>query len=214
MRRIVEKILPFGRPPRVGPIHVPGQIDPQRQFGQLARQLPPQRPLDVAGVVEQAAPLRLAGLKDDRPLTDHLPRNITVDQPIPALAQRPLRRLVAMSPAGHVDQQRELGEVAIGVQVFQWIAGEQLLAAVGEQIPQRQVDRPHGAMKVNRPEQFRPGRHKTQQRVDAFLMHGQPRLAEKTVMQQPVQIERPRAIARHVSVAEHEVHVVDRVDAA
>ena len=33
-------------------------------------------------------------------------------------------------------------------------------------------------------------------------------------MQQPLEIERPGVVARHVGVAEHEIHVVDRVDAA
>ena len=33
-------------------------------------------------------------------------------------------------------------------------------------------------------------------------------------MQQPVQVEGPGAVAGHVGVAEHEVHIVDRVDTA
>ena len=39
-------------------------------------------------------------------------------------------------------------------------------------------------------------------------------LAEKAVVQQTVQIVGHPTVARHVRVAQHEVHVVDRVDAA
>ena len=37
---------------------------------------------------------------------------------------------------------------------------------------------------------------------------------EHAVVQQPVEVERPGAVARHVGVAEHEIHVVDGVQPA
>ena len=41
-----------------------------------------------------------------------------------------------------------------------------------------------------------------------------PRSRKEAVVQQPGQVERPAAVARHVGVAEHEIHVVDRVQPA
>ena len=41
-----------------------------------------------------------------------------------------------------------------------------------------------------------------------------PLVGKRAVVQQPVEIERPAAVARHVGVAEHEIHVVDRVQPA
>ena len=98
--------------------------------------------------------------------------------------------------------------------MFQRIAGKQQVPAVGKQVGQGQVDRPHRAMEVDRPKQLGPHRDEPHQRRQAAVVDRQPLAAEEAVVQQPVEIERPRAVARHVGVAEHEVHVVDRVDAA
>ena len=48
----------------------------------------------------------------------------------------------------------------------------------------------------------------------APLVDRQPLGGEHAVVQQAVEVEGPHAVARHVGVAEHEVHVVDGVQAA
>ncbi len=94
------------------------------------------------------------------------------------------------------------------------IAGEEISLAVGEQVGQRQVDRPHRAMEIDRAEQLCPHADEADQGRKAAAVDRQPALAEKAVVQEPLQIEGPRAVAGHVGVAEDEVHVVDRVEAA
>ena len=79
---------------------------------------------------------------------------------------------------------------------------------------QGEVDGPDGAMKVDRPKQVGADADETDQGGEAPLVDGQPLGREDGVVQQAVQIEGPGAVARHVGVAEHEVHVVDRIQAA
>ena len=69
-------------------------------------------------------------------------------------------------------------------------------------------------MKVDRAEQFGPRRTQSALRRHPAGMDRQPRLAEKTVVQQPVKVKSPERIARHVCVVQHEIHVVDRIQTA
>ena len=117
-------------------------------------------------------------------------------------------------PAGHPDQQRPLGELLVVVQVLAGVAREKQALAVEEDVLQGEVDGPDGAMEVDRAEQFGADADETDQGGEAPLVDGQPLGREDGVVQQAVQIEGPGAVARHVGVAEHEVHVVDRIQAA
>ena len=54
------------------------------------------------------------------------------------------------------------------------IAGKQVRLALLEQIRQRQIDRPHGAMEVDRPEQLGLDAHESDQGVDAAIVNRQP----------------------------------------
>ena len=78
----------------------------------------------------------------------------------------------------------------------------------------RQVDGPHGAVIIDRAEQVAAHGDEALQGREAALVDRQPAVGEHAVAQQPVEIEGPLAVARHVGVAEHEVHVVDRVQPA
>ena len=69
-------------------------------------------------------------------------------------------------------------------------------------------------MKIDRAEQLGADADEAHQSVDSAAMDRKPGVAEKTVAQQAVQVEGPRVVARRVGVAQDEVHVVDRVDAA
>ena len=96
------------------------------------------------------------GAEHQVPLADHLPGDPPRQKLLPARPKSPLARIVAVGPAGHVDQQRPFGEAAVFVQMLERIAGKQKSLAVGEQVGQRQVDRPHRAMKIDRAKQFGP----------------------------------------------------------
>jgi hypothetical protein len=73
-----------------------------------------------------------------------------------------------------------------------------------------EVDRADRAMEVNGPEQLGANRNELHQRRQPALVNRQPAIGEHAVVQQSRDVERPRAVARHVGVAEHEIHVVDR----
>ena len=60
----------------------------------------------------------------------------------------------------------------------------------------------------------RPAPDEPHQGRQAPLVDRQPLGGEGAIVQQPVEVEGPGAIARHVGVAEHEIHVVDGVQAA
>ena len=94
------------------------------------------------------------------------------------------------------------------------LPGNRVALALGEQVAQRQIDRPHGAVKINRAKQLRPHADKLHQRRQAAMVNRQAVRAEEAVVQQSLEIERPGVVARHIGVAEHEIHVVDGVDAA
>ena len=69
-------------------------------------------------------------------------------------------------------------------------------------------------MEIDGSKQLGPHRHETHQRIHAAVVDRQPLRTEEAVVQQTIQIKRLLAVPGHVGVAEHEVHVVDRVDAA
>ena len=100
------------------------------------------------------------------------------------------------------------------VEVFQRVAGKDVPLALDEQVLQGQVDRPHGAMKIDGPEQLGADGDESHQGRQPALVDREPLGGEHGVVQQAVEVECPGAIARHVGVAEHEVHVVDRIEAA
>ena len=94
------------------------------------------------------------------------------------------------------------------------IAREQKLFALAEQVFERFVDRPYGAMEIDGAEQLATRLPKANERVHAAGMNREPLLAKKSVAQEPLQIVNPGAVTRHVRIAEDKIHVVDRVQAA
>ena len=69
-------------------------------------------------------------------------------------------------------------------------------------------------MEIDRPKQLGPNRDEPHQGRQAAFVDRQPFVGEQAVVQQPIEVEGLGAVARHVGVAEHEIHVVDRVQAA
>jgi hypothetical protein len=98
--------------------------------------------------------------------------------------------------------------------MFERIAGEQELATLPEQVLEHQVDRADGAVEVQRSEEVGADPHEADERLHPSIQNRQASIRKERVADQPVEIERPRAEARHVGIAQDEVHVVDRVDPA
>ena len=94
------------------------------------------------------------------------------------------------------------------------LPGKRSALAVDEQFLQRQVDRPDRAVVIDRAKQVAPHGDEPHQGRKAALVDRQPRGGEQAVAQQAVEVEGPLAVARHVGVAEHEIHVVHRIQAA
>ena len=184
------------------------------RFGERRRQRFSHGLLQQRRVAEDAASFGVAGGEDEVPLADHFPGHVAAQEPLPSGRQFALAPGRSCRPAGDIDQQRPLGEVQVRVEVVERVAGKEVLAAVGEQVLQRQVDGPDGAVEIDGAKQFGPHAHEAHQRVDSAVMDRQAAVGEEAVMQQPLEVERPRAVAGHVGVAEDEVHVVDGVDAA
>ena len=83
-------------------------------------------------------------------------RSLAAEEFFPAQAQLAQRRIVALRPLGDLHQHRPFGQMQIVVQMFQRIAGEEMLFAIDENLLQAEVDRPNGAMEIDRAEKFRP----------------------------------------------------------
>ena len=98
--------------------------------------------------------------------------------------------------------------------MLQWIAGQHVRHGLSEVFFQRQIDPAHRAMEVNCAEQVGSRFDKVNQRRQPARVNGQARRSEERVVQQPIDIERSCAVAGHVGVAKHEVHVVYGVDSA
>ncbi len=98
--------------------------------------------------------------------------------------------------------------------MFEGVAGEYKVPAIAKQFRQRQVNRSHGAVEIDGPEQLAADLHELEQRVDAAGMNRQSLRREEAVAEEPLEIVRPLAVATHVGVAEDKIHVVDGVHAA
>ncbi len=102
----------------------------------------------------------------------------------------------------------------IGVEILPGIAGKEVRLAVGKQLGERDVDGAHGAVEVDRAEQLGADGDEADQRGQPALVDGQPARREDAVVKESFEVEGAGVVARHVGVAEDEVHVVDRVEAA
>ena len=94
------------------------------------------------------------------------------------------------------------------------LPGNRSSLAVDEQLLQAQVDCPDRPVVVDGTEQLAADGDELHQCGLAPFVDGQAALGEHAVAEQPVEVERPNAVARHVRVAKHEIHVVDGVEAA
>jgi hypothetical protein len=93
----------------------------------LRRQLAADHAFGNLRVAEDAAAFRVVFGENQVPLADHHPSHLTAQQPLPSFAKRPLTVVLLVRPASDVHQQRRFGEMQILGQVFQRIAGEQVL---------------------------------------------------------------------------------------
>ena len=172
--RVVEEVLARRRRVGAGPMDVPGRIDPERQVFQFRAATRSRTAASNAAALLNTLPLfRFARGKKHRPLAGHFPSQPAAQKFPPAQAQFPQLRIVALGPTGNLHQQRPLRQPPILVEMFQRIAGKQMPLAVEKQFLQPQVDRPHRAMKIDRPKQFRPHRDEPHQGRKPPLVNGQ-----------------------------------------
>ncbi len=68
------------------------------------------------------------------PLAYHFPMDFAAEKRLPPLAQLASRRIFVAMPAADFDQQRPIGQLEIGVEMFQRIAWKQKLPAFVEEI--------------------------------------------------------------------------------
>lgn len=214
LRLVEEIVLPSGGPARIRPADVTRQIDPQRHVCQGGGQLPSNAQFHGLRIAEDTRGFVLACAEDDVFLADGTPGNFSLEQILPARADLAPCGVIAGVPTSDIDQQRPLSEVQILIEMIERVAGEQHLAAVGKEIGEGEIDGAHGAVKVDGAKQFATHTDEPHHGIDTAVVNGQPSVAEETVVQQAMQIERLGTVARHEGVSQDKVHVVYGIDAA
>ena len=208
----IEEILTRGGCLGIGAVDVVGEVDLQWDVSQLRWQDFTNRLLGkrLAAFAKQISRVGI----EPGAFVGQFPVDFAPEKLLPSLPEGPLSRVVALWPAGDIDQQRPFGELLILVEVLQRVAGKQVLFAGTKQVFQGLVDRPHGAMEIDRAKQLAPGLPKSHQGIHAPVVDRQSPFAKKCVAKQSLEIEGPCAVARHVGIAQHEIHVVDGVEPA
>src|SRR5262249_32649063 len=104
--------------------------------------------------------------------------------------------------------------MTVSVQMFKRMAREESLHGWAKKVGKRQIDGPGRAVEVKSAKEFVARFHKPFERGQPFSRERQTLGSEETVMQQAIEVERLGTMSGHIAVAEHKIHVVDRVDPA
>ncbi len=210
---VVEVVLTSDRKLSTGTVVVLAGIAFEGDVADLFREILTDLLFDEISLGEDRHPFCSGRVEVQHALTRHMPREFTVENPGPFASEFLNFGVGTARKTADVDDEGRLGEEEVVVEEFERVTREEVLHRFFEDFFDGDVEGANRAVEIDRPEEVGAGFDEVDECRQAAGMHCQALRREEAVVEHSPEVEGFGVVARHVGVAQDEVHVVDGIDA-